>query len=370
MKRKPNQVTLAEEKRRLKAFEDSRSPLHPTGSVTKAAQSLGMSPGTLSRWLLSHGRRTYRKPLLSQQDCIDGLKKWIADHKALPSRENFYKHSSVGSKWKTHWATWTEFLQAAGVIGDESKILLLDIETAPNRAYFWGAVYKQNINPDFIDANGHVLCWTAKWLGSKEVIFHRLTDKNHRKLLQPMQKLLSEAHAVVHYNGQKFDIPTLNKEFLVHGLKPPSPYKQVDLLKTMWQTFLFPSNKLDYICKTLEIGGKLRHEGPELWLECMRDNAEAWAKMEAYNRRDVELLEQLYKRLLPWIKGHPNRGASNNDPVCPSCGSFDYVRDGDHRAQVLKYQRYQCSDCGTWFRSNRSITPRLQPGQQRFVAAV
>lgn len=253
--------------------------------------------------------------------------------------------------------------------GSDAKILLLDIETAPNKAYVWGT-YKQNINPDWIEAAGYVLCWTAKWLGSDEVLFKRLHGKNHKMLLDPMHKLLHEAHAVITYNGIKFDLPTLNKEFLVHGFKPPSPYKQIDLLQTMWRVFLFPNNKLDYICKALELGEKLRHDGPQMWLDCMDGDEKAWEKMEEYNRRDVVLLEKLYKELLPWIKGHPNVGAITGVPSCPNCGSEDYKQDRTHLALVLKYKRYQCGDCGTWFRGNKTVTPRLGRDEERFRAAM
>lgn len=352
----PNRVSEKERKRRLAAFEATKKIVRG-GSVTLAAQELGIGPNTLSRWLLQKGLRTDRKPALSKEECIAGLKTHIARHKKV-SRDAFNLHSSVGVKWKTHWATWEEFMQDAGVIGDPTKILLLDIETAPNRAYFWGGTWKVNINPDWIDAAGHVLCWTAKWLGSEEVIFHRLKNKDHRKMLWPMHQLLSEAQAVVHYNGQSFDIPTLNKEFLVHGFTPPSPYKQVDLLLTMRTQFMFPSNKLDYICKVLELGGKLRHEGPQLWMDCMEDKPEAWAKMEAYNKRDVELLEKLYRKLLPWIKKHPNRAAMSGLQVCPSCGSDDFKRDGSYTANQLTYEQYKCNGCGVWFRGTKSITPK------------
>ena len=248
-------------------------------------------------------------------------------------------------------------------LAGEAKILLLDIETAPNRAYVWG-MWKQNINPDWIDANGYVLCWTAKWLGDSEVKFQRLKNKNHKALLYPIHRMLGEAQAVIHYNGSSFDIPTLNKEFLIHGFKPPSPYKQIDLLRTMREGFRFPSNKLDYICKTLSIGEKLRHEGPQLWLDCMDDKKDAWKRMEDYNRRDVVLLENLYTRMLPWIKGHPNRAAMSGDMVCPSCGSTDYRQDKTYLAVQLKYKRYSCGGCGGWFRGNKTVTPRQA---ERFV---
>lgn len=360
-------LSPSEAAKRLKAFNATKNAAHPSGSITKAAEALGMGPNRLSKWLRDRGIKTSRVPVTSRQQCLSAVQRFIKDHKKVPSRDEFQQSNSIGTKWKTHWVTWAEFLQDAGVVGDSTKMLVLDIETAPNRAYFWGPVYKQNINPDWIDANGYVLCWAAKWLGEEKVMFRRLVNKDHKNLLRGMHDLLDEAHAVIHYNGKKFDIPTLNKEFLTHGMNPPSPYKQVDLLKTMWDTFLFPSNKLDYIAQTLKIGEKLRHEGPELWLKCMGNDAEAWKKMEEYNRRDVSLTESLYYRLRPWIKGYPNRGAIDVLPVCPACGSFNYNQDGEHLAKVLKYARYQCADCGTWFRNNRA---KRTVKAERFVAAV
>lgn len=255
--------------------------------------------------------------------------------------------------------TGAEFVPA-----DDHRILLLDIETAPNKAYFWGGTWKVNINPDWIEANGHVLCWTAKWLGEKESTFLRLKDGKHKSLLGPIHRMLNEADAVVHYNGQKFDIPTLNKEFLTHGFTPPSPYKQIDLLLTMREGFKFPSNKLDYICKTLDLGEKLRHQGADLWMDCMDDKPEAWAIMESYNRRDVDLLETLYRRILPWIKKHPNRAALSGMEICVYCASHNIREDRKYTANQLTYKQYNCKDCGGWFRGTKSINPR---NEKRFA---
>lgn len=235
------------------------------------------------------------------------------------------------------------------------RILLLDIETAPNLAYVWG-IWKQNINPEWIAANGYVLCWTAKWLGEKEIFFHRLLKGKPISLLRPIHRLLDEADAVVHYNGSSFDIPTLNKEFITHKMNPPSPYKEIDLLLTMRDRFRFPSNKLDYIAQTLQIGSKLRHAGPQLWLDCMADKRQAWQDMEEYNKKDVALLEALYERLKPWIKRHPNVAAHDEIKACPTCGSEDFIRRGAYVTQQLKYIRFQCKSCATWFRGVDTTT--------------
>lgn len=237
------------------------------------------------------------------------------------------------------------------------KILLLDIETAPNRVYSWG-LFDQNIGMNQIIGSGYVLCWAAKWYGEKEMKFASVNQGKPKQMLGQIHKLLDEADVVVHYNGIKFDIPTLNKEFIKHGFKPPSPYKQVDLLKVCRYAFRFESNKLDYVSQALAIGAKVKHEGFELWVKCMEGDQAAWKRMERYNRGDVRLLETLYKRLLPWIDRHPSHGAHQDAPLCPKCGSDHMNRRGYVVTRVMKYAQYQCQNCGGWARSSKSVSDR------------
>ena len=124
------------------------------------------------------------------------------------------------------------------------KILLLDIETAPNVVYTWG-LYNQNIAINQIDRPGYTLCWSAKWLGDDTVHFSSIR-KGKDAMLNRIHRMLGEADVVVTYNGKKFDIPTLNKEFILNGLPPPAPYKHVDLYQVVKSTFRFVSNKLDW----------------------------------------------------------------------------------------------------------------------------
>ena len=142
-------------------------------------------------------------------------------------------------------------------------------------------------------------------------------------MLSQIWELLDEADAVVHYNGTNFDVPTLNRDFLLHGMEPPTPYHQIDLLQTVRKRFRFVSNKLEYVAKALGIGEKVKHEGHSLWVRCMNDDPDAWADMETYNRQDTHLLEDLYVKLLPWINNHPNHGlyVEEDRPVCTNCGS-------------------------------------------------
>lgn len=245
------------------------------------------------------------------------------------------------------------------------KILLLDIETAPNLAYVWG-LWQQNVGINQIEAAGYTLCWAAKWLDDDTMHFDSVNQSKPKKMLHRIHKMISEADAVITYNGIKFDMPTLNKEFLLHGMHPPAPYKNIDLIQTCKRVFRFPSNKLDYIAQALGIGNKVRHEGHELWTLCMAGDKDAWVRMQEYNEQDVKLLEELYKRLLPWLDKHPNRATREEGQCCPNCASTNYQSRGSYITTTQKYRRYQCNECGTWFRGNRT-TWTLPKGEEKFT---
>ena len=247
------------------------------------------------------------------------------------------------------------------------RILLLDIETAPNKVYSWG-LWDQNIATNQVEETSYILCWAAKWYGEKQIQFDSVRKSSQKIMLGRMHKLLDEADIVVHYNGLKFDIPTLNKEFISLGFAPPAPYKQVDCLKEVKRMFRFQSNKLDFVSQALDIGAKVQHEGFELWVKCMEGDEAAWAKMEKYNRGDVKILESLYTRLRPWIDKHPNAGAFEDIQCCPKCGSEKYQHRGYAVTQMMKYPRYQCQSCGGWFRGNKSVSLRKQERMTNIVA--
>jgi hypothetical protein len=183
-------------------------------------------------------------------------------------------------------------------------------------------------------------------------------------MLKRIHKLLDEADVVVTHNGIKFDLPTLNKEFLLKGFAPPSPYKQVDTLLACRKLYRFPSNKLDYVAQSLGLGNKVKHSGFDLWVKCMGGDREAWKEMEEYNRQDVILLESVYKKILPWMPNHPNRSAHDSDPCCPNCGSHSYQKRGTQLTKIQRYVRYQCKECGHWFRSTQLITSNHEAFRQ------
>lgn len=240
------------------------------------------------------------------------------------------------------------------------KILLLDIEVAPNIATIW-SIWNQNIGINQLLESSYILCWAAKWLGSKTVMFDSVRKSGKIGVIKSIWKLLEEADIVIHYNGKRFDIPVLYREFLLQRLPPPSPFKQIDLYHTIKKKFMFVSNKLDYVCKQLGFPGKI-HTTHQLWLDCMNGKKDAWLKMEKYNRNDITELEKVYGRVLPWIETHPNMGlfVDAEKPTCTNCGGTHINSRGYAYTKTLVYKRFQCKDCGTWLKSRASEKQRFR----------
>lgn len=230
----------------------------------------------------------------------------------------------------------------------------MDIETTPAEVYAWG-LFDQTINICQIIKPSYVLCWAAKWHGKKKIFFEApdisKTGKvtNYKRMLKAKWELLDEADVVVHYNGKRFDIPHLNREFLLHKMPPPSPFHQVDLLKVVKKNFKFISNKLEYVTRSLGHKGKVPHEGFSLWKKCMHGDKEAWRTMKKYNIGDITELESVYNDLLPWIDNHPNHALYTDDtrPSCPNCNGIHIIKKGIETTRSGKYQRFRCSDCLT-----------------------
>jgi hypothetical protein len=230
------------------------------------------------------------------------------------------------------------------------KILLYDIETAPNLAFVWG-MYEQNVIE--FKSEWYILSFSAKWLGRSEVMTRALPDypgyekdkENDLLLLKDLWELMSEADVIVGHNSDAFDNKKVNTRFIELGFSPPEPYRTVDTRKIAKKHFAFNSNKLDDLGRRLGVGRKIKTGGFELWRGCLDGDEKSWAKMKKYNRQDVLLLEKVYLKLRPW-GGHPNIAALAEADVCGRCGSDHLNKRG--RGVTLKgvYQIWRCMKCG------------------------
>jgi hypothetical protein len=243
-----------------------------------------------------------------------------------------------------------------------TRILTLDIESRPLLVYTWG-LWDQNVGISQIVDHGGMMCFAAKWLGEKEVLFFSDHKDGHEAMVQAAHDLLSECDILVTYNGDRYDIKRLNNEFMLLGMAPPKPFKSIDLIKTNKNRFDLPSRKLDYLSQRAGVGSKVKHQGFDLWVDCMAGDEKAWKLMEEYNRGDVIITEKDYLRILPWITNAPHQGMFTAlDHTCPYCGSKKLKRDGITHTNVQSYWLFECTKCGGW---SRGVTKMQDPTRTR-----
>lgn len=186
----------------------------------------------------------------------------------------------------------------------------------------------------------YILCIAYQWEG-KKMQFIR-TRGNDKTLCLAIHALISQADIVVAQNGDSFDIKKINARFAYHGLTPPPSYKTIDTLKILKRHFGLTRNSLDFVCDYFRIGRKMKHQGIDLWDNCMHDpDHKDWKVMEKYNRRDVWLLRQLWLQVLKkWHTTAPKVGLS-----CPRCGSANSAWKGWEWRGGIKYRVMRCKDC-------------------------
>jgi hypothetical protein len=233
-----------------------------------------------------------------------------------------------------------------------ARVLTLDIETKPAKAYVWG-LFDQNISLNQLIEPSAPICFAAKFLDEKKMHFHSDWDDGHEVMIARAHELISEADAVVTYNGDSFDLKKLRGEFLLQGLAPPPPVTSIDVLKHV-RKLGFQSNKLAFIGPFLEVGEKVKNEGFDLWVKVDEGDSAAQKRMTTYCKGDVTLLERVYTLIKPYIANHPHLGDKTGIGACGACEGTNLQKRGFRRTKGFKIQRLQCQDCGSWQDGSRS----------------
>ena len=248
----------------------------------------------------------------------------------------------------------------------EAKVLLFDLEVSPTLMWGYG---QYEVHPIKVEQAPVLLALSWKWLGDKgkpqglTLEDKRLVDKfNDKLLVKELWNLLDEAQVVVAHNGARFDVKMANAFFARHNMTPPSPYKVFDTLQTARRFFRFDNNTLDYLGHLLVDEGKTEQRYGDCWEELLlsedkKKRKKAAKTMDEYCRQDVNVLEKVYERLLPWATNHPNMALFAGRPdVCPRCGFEATFKIKSYRRTGVQVNaiQYQCSHCHSYV--TRSLT--------------
>ena len=233
------------------------------------------------------------------------------------------------------------------------KVVVWDTEVSPaivaGYGNKWDFRYVKEIEPQ------RLMCYAYKYLGEKSVKFVSMHDfDSQQQLVQSLADLLNGADISIAHNGVNFDDKMANTLFITNGVDRPSPRKSIDTLRIARRQFRFPSNSLDDLGKYLGLGGKAETTYGSIWEDFISGDPEAQELMRLYNERDVELLEKIYEKFLPYIDNHPNMGIYMQKPgVCCNCGKENtLIRRGTgervNGPVIQWYCKPKRGGCGKW----------------------
>lgn len=246
------------------------------------------------------------------------------------------------------------------------KICVWDVETNMNIVGSF-TLYPESINYENILQEWYIItgCW--KFLGQSKIHSISVLDdakrftKNHTDdyhVVKALRDMLEDVDVLIHHNGDKFDLKKLNARLIYHKLPPLPKILTVDTLKEVRKIAAFNCNRLDYLCKHLSGQGKIETE-KGLWLKVLSGDQKATKNMITYCKGDVERLEELYLRLRPYMKSHPNV-ATPETCNCPKCNSNKTKKNGLKIRQTgYRYQQYQCQNCGCNFSDTKNLIKPL-----------
>ena len=237
------------------------------------------------------------------------------------------------------------------------KIILYDIETLPLLTATF-SLYPESIGHDNIISDWSIIsiCWKEL---QKPTIYSAtiLDDKqafekdvnNDLVVVKKIREVFEDADIIIGHNSKKYDTKRLNTRLIYWGLEPlPSGIQQVDTLQEIKKVASFSSNRLDYLGKFLLGDGKME-TSRGLWLRVLKGDSKAVKEMTQYCKHDVQLLEDLYLKILPYMKGHPHVGAmegGDKNYTCPKCGGEEFINKATrYTAAGVKKVQKQCKVC-------------------------
>lgn len=246
----------------------------------------------------------------------------------------------------------------------KAKVLFFDLETSFLTIPVF-QIYNNNYTaPSNILQDWKLLTFSYKWMGEKEVTQHKLTEleltnNDDSRLVKELWELMDEASIVIAHNGSRFDVKKATAKFFEHGYGLPSPYQIIDTLALAKKSMQPTSFALDYFAKLS--GSPVKMETSQgLWLRAIKGDYTAIEEMAEYCDQDIVVLEQVFYKLRPYLKGLPNMGLfTEEEDVCPSCGSTDFL-EGDlepYRTSVNEFMTRRCACCGSISKS-RTATKR------------
>lgn len=246
----------------------------------------------------------------------------------------------------------------------EPKIVLFDLETLPNLkevmkvfpqlSAYPGLTLKAQINS--------IIVFGYKIYGDKKAQAISAWDfpswkkdvNDDYELCKQSYEILKDADAIITHNGKRFDWKFLKTRLLYHELPALPEIRHIDTCAENKRNLFTFNNRLNTIAQMFTKEEKMENGGWSLWCDVMERDPKAQKLMTEYCKQDVMVLEEVFKKLRPFIKNLPNYNIyqPGKTRLCPSCGSTRLKKHGMRTTKVSSYQRYICWDCGSTCSTN------------------
>ncbi len=227
----------------------------------------------------------------------------------------------------------------------EPRVLLWDIEATGLNAVF-----------------GTILCIGFMWLDDKKPTVFTILDAgggkqmlNDKHVVQRFAAVYNTADVSVTWYGDRYDLPMVRTKCLKHNLPPLAPVKNLDLWKAVRFRFKLHNNRLASWQQFLKTEHEKTNIDFDAWLAAAHGDKRAMAEVVDHCAKDVLALRDQYRKLKPWISEQPDQWTFTGKEACPSCGSYNFTRQGTRTSLTRVYQQYRCKACGHWFRDAHTL---------------
>ena len=124
----------------------------------------------------------------------------------------------------------------------------------------------------------------TKYIGLNTIKGYKAGDRNDKKLMIEISKILNQADYFCGQNSDEFDIKIIKERIMFHKLPPlREDIALLDTKKLYKKVSKLPNNKLNTISQFNGVGEKVKHTGTDLFIDCGAGDPKAWRINEIYN---------------------------------------------------------------------------------------